>query len=249
MGRLNNKTAVITGGTTGIGFATAEQFIEEGARVIITGRNDIRLKEAVERLGTNAVGVKADVLSLTDLDNLATRVSDIFGRLDIIFANAGIGQFAPLEQVNEKFYDNQFDINVKGVFFTVQKLVGLLKPGASVILNASAVNEKGAAASSIYFATKAAIRSFARSFAAELGDRQIRVNSLSPGLVRTEFQGKMGLPTEVLEGFLNSIKQAVPLQREGKADEIAKAAVFLASDDSSYMTASDMVVDGGYMNV
>lgn len=249
MGRLNNKTAVITGGTTGIGFATAEQFIEEGAKVIITGRNDIRLKEAVERLGTNAVGVKADVLSLTDLDNLATRVSDIFGRLDIIFANAGSGYFSPLELVDEKFYDNQFDINVKGVFFTVQKLVGFLKPGASVILNASAVNQKGAATGSIYFATKAAVRSLARSFAAELGSRQIRVNALSPGIVRTEFQSKLDLPKEVFDGFIDAVVQTAPLHREGEVDEIAKAAVFLASDDSSYMTASDMVVDGGYMNV
>ena len=249
MGRLNNKTAVITGGTTGIGFATAKQFIEEKAKVIITGRNEERLTQAVEKLGGSAIAVKADVLSLTDLDNLAVRVKEEFGSLDIIFANAGVGQFSPLEQIDETFYDNQFDINVKGVFFTVQKLVGLLNPGASVILNASAVNQKGAAAGSIYFATKAAVRSFARSFAAELGSRQIRVNALSPGLVMTEFQSKMDLPSEVLEGFFNSVKGAAPLQREGKVTEIAKAAVFLASDDSSYMTAADMVVDGGYMNV
>jgi NAD(P)-dependent dehydrogenase (short-subunit alcohol dehydrogenase family) len=249
MERLNNKTAVITGGTTGIGFATAKQFIQEGAKVIITGRDEQRLSEAVEKLGTKAIAVKADVRSLTDLDNLATRVSEEFGNLDILFANAGIGYFSPLEQIDEKFYDNQFDINVKGVFFTVQKLVGLLKPGASVILNASGVNQKGAATGSIYFATKAAVRSFARSLAAELGSRQIRVNAISPGVVRTEFQSKMGLPTEMLEGFLNVVIQAAPLQREGEVEEIAKAVVFLASDDSSYMTASDLVVDGGYMNV
>lgn len=249
MERLNNKSAVITGGTTGIGFATAKQFIQEGAKVIITGRNRERLTEAVEKLGTNAIAVKADVLSLTDLDSLANKVSQEFGSLDIIFANAGSGYFSPLEQVDEKFYDNQFDINVKGVFFTVQKLAGLLNSGASVILNASAVNEKGVATGSIYFATKAAVRSFARSLAAELGERQIRVNSLSPGIVRTEFQSKLDLPKEAFEGFINAVTQAAPLHREGEVDEIAKAALFLASDDSSYMTASDMVVDGGYMNV
>lgn len=249
MARLNNKTAVITGGTTGIGFATAKQFIQEGARVIITGRSEQRLIEAVEKLGKSAMAVQADVRSLSDLDVLVTKVSEEFGSLDILFANAGVGQFSPLEQIDEKFYDNQFDINVKGVFFTVQKLAGLLKPGSSVILNASAVNAKGAAAASIYFATKAAVRSFARSFAAELGSRQIRVNAISPGIVRTEFQGKMDLPQEVLEGFINTVKQAAPLQREGEVDEIAKAALFLASDESSYMTAADLVVDGGYMNV
>lgn len=249
MGRLSNKTAVITGGTTGIGFATAKQFIQEGARVIITGRSEQRLIEAVEKLGKSAIAIQADVRSLSDLDVLVTKVSEEFGSLDILFANAGVGQFSPLEQIDEQFYDNQFDINVKGVFFTVQKLAGLLKPGSSVILNASAVNAKGAAAGSIYFATKAAVRSFARSFAAELGSRQIRVNAISPGIVRTEFQGKMDLPQEAVEGFINTVKQAAPLQREGEVEEIAKAAVFLASDESSYMTAADLVVDGGYMNV
>ena len=249
MARLNNKTAVITGGTTGIGFATAKQFIQEGAHVIITGRSEQRLIEAVEKLGKSAIAVQADVRSLSDLDVLVTKVSEEFGSLDILFANAGVGQFSPLEQIDEKFYDNQFDINVKGVFFTVQKLAGLLKSGSSVILNASAVNAKGGAAGSIYFATKAAVRSFARSFAAELGSRQIRVNAISPGIVRTEFQDKMDLPKEVLEGFISTVKQAAPLQREGEVDEIAKAALFLASDESSYMTAADLVVDGGYMNV
>ncbi len=189
MKRLNNKTAVITGGTTGIGFATAQEFIQEGAKVIITGRNQ------------------------------------------------------------ETLTDEQFDINVKGVFFTVQKLTKLLNQGASVIINASAVNTKGAATGSIYFATKAAVRSFARSLAAVLGDRLIRVNAISPGIVRTEFQGKMDLPKEAVEGFIEMVKQAAPLHREGKVNEIAKAVVFLASDESSYMSASDLVVDGGYMNI
>ena len=256
MERLNNKTAVITGGTTGIGFATAKLFIQEGARVIITGRNEARLQNAVNELGENAmpsassaIALKADVRSLSELDALADRVKEEFGKLDILFANAGIGYFSPLEQVDEQFYDNQFDINVKGVFFTVQKLAGLLNERASVILNASAVNAKGVATGSIYFATKAAVRSLARSLAAELGSRQIRVNALSPGIVRTEFQSKLDLPEEVFEGFINMVTQTAPLHREGEVDEIAKAAVFLASDESSYMTAADLVVDGGYMNV
>lgn len=249
MKRLQNKTAVITGGTTGIGFATAKQFIEEGATVIITGTNQARLVNAVEQLGKNAIAVQADVRLLDDLDNLAIRVKEEFGSLDILFANAGIGKFAPIEQIDESFYDEQFNINVKGVFFTVQKLAGLLNSEASVILNASAVNAKGAATGSIYFASKAAVRSFARSLAAEFGSRKIRVNAISPGIVRTEFQGKMDLPKETIEGFIDAVKQVAPLHRDGEVDEIAKAVVFLASEESSYMTASDLVVDGGYMNV
>jgi NAD(P)-dependent dehydrogenase (short-subunit alcohol dehydrogenase family) len=249
MERLNNKTSVITGGTSGIGFATAKIFIQEGARVIITGRNEARLQNAVNELGENAIAVKADVRSLLELEALAARVKEEFGSLDVLFANAGIGYFSPLEQVDERFYDNQFDINVKGVFFTVQKLAGLLNQRASVILNASAVNAKGVATGSIYFATKAAVRSFARSLAAELGSRQIRVNTLSPGIVRTEFQSKLDLPEEAFEGFIDLVKRTAPLHREGKVEEIANAAIFLASDESSYMTANDLVVDGGYMNV
>ena len=249
MTRLANKTAVITGATTGIGFATAKQFIDEGARVIITGRNQERLIKAEASLGNNAIAVQADVLNLKDLDILADKVKQEFGNLDILFANAGVGQFAPLEQVDEQFYDYQFDINVKGVFFTVQKLAGLLKSPASIILNASAVNAKGIATGSIYFASKAAVRSFARSLAAELGDRQIRVNSVSPGIVRTEFQGKMDLPKEAVEGFIDAVRQVTPLHRDGEVGEIAKAVAFLASDDSSYITASDLTVDGGFMNV
>jgi NAD(P)-dependent dehydrogenase (short-subunit alcohol dehydrogenase family) len=249
MARLKNKTAVITGGTTGIGFETARQFIQEGARVIITGQNEERLSSAISELGENAIAVHADVRSLGDLDTLATRVKEEFGGLDILFANAGIGSFAPLEAIDEDFYDNQFDINVKGVFFTVQKLLGVLNEGASVILNASAVNEKGMAMGSVYFATKAAVRSFARTLAAELGGRKIRVNTVSPGLVPTNFQSKMGLPQEALDGFAQLVTQVAPLGRVGKPEEIAPAVVFLASNESSYMTAADLVVDGGFMNV
>jgi len=249
MARLQGKTAVITGGTTGIGFETAKQFVAEGARVIITGQNAERLQAAAQELGSKVIPVQADVRSLPDLKTLAERVKTDFGGLDILFANAGIGFFAPLEAIDEVFYDSQFDINVKGVFFTVQTLVELLSEGASVILNASAVNEKGAAMGSIYFATKAAVRSFARSLAAELGSRKIRVNAISPGFVPTNFQGKMGLSQEALDGFGEYVKQSAPLGRFGQPEEIAAAVVFLASEASSYMTATDLVVDGGYMNV
>ncbi len=249
MARLQGKIALITGGTTGIGFETAKQYLHEGARVIITGTNEARLTEAISQLGENATAVRADVRSLSDLDNLAELVKQEFGHLDILFANAGIGYFAAIEDVYESFYDNQFDINVKGVFFTVQKLVGLLNENSSIILNASAVNEKGVPMGSLYFATKAAVRSLARSLAAELATRKIRVNALSPGIVRTHFQSSQNMPDEAFEGFIDYVKNIAPLGREGQAEEIAKAAVFLASDDSSYMTAADLVVDGGYMNV
>jgi len=247
--KLQSKKAVITGGSTGIGFETARQFLAEGARVIITGQNEERLNKAAAELGNGAIAVRADVRSINDLDSLAARIETEFGKLDVLFANAGVGRFAPLEQIDESFYDEQFNTNVKGVFFTVQKLAPLFNESASVILNASAVNAKGVTAGSVYFATKAAVRSLARSLAAELGGRKIRVNALSPGFVPTAFQGKMGLPQEALEGFAGMIMQAAPLGRLGETSEIARAAVFLASPDSSYMTAADVVVDGGYMNV
>ncbi|MBW4514278.1 MAG: SDR family oxidoreductase [Timaviella obliquedivisa GSE-PSE-MK23-08B] len=249
MARLTNKTALITGGTTGIGFETAKQFVAEGAQVMITGQNEERLQTAVNELGEAVISVQADVRSLRDLDALAARVKVEFGTLDILFANAGIGLFAPLAAIDEVFYDDQFDINVKGVFFTVQKLAELLNDRARVILNASAVNEKGAAMGSVYFATKAAVRSLARTLAAELASRQIRVNAISPGFVPTNFQSKMGLPPEALNSFGDYVKQSAPLGRFGKPEEIAAGVVFLASDESSYMTAADLVVDGGFMNV
>lgn len=248
-GRLAGKTAVITGGTTGIGLATARAFIAQGAHVIVTGQNQERLDKAAQELGPRAMPVRADVRAPADLDELAARTRDAFGELDVLFANAGLGQFAPIEAADEAFYDVQFDVNVKGVFFTVQKLVGLMPAGASIVLNASAVNQKGAPGGAVYYATKAAVRSFARSLAAELGPRRIRVNAVSPGIVLTEFQGKMGQPQEALTAFIESVKAAAPLGREGLTEEIAQAVVFLASDESSYVTATDLTVDGGFMNV
>lgn len=249
MDRLKGKTAVITGGTTGLGFETARQFLAEGARAIVTGQHRERLASAAKELGSMAIPVHADMRSLSDLTSLSHRVQEEFGRLDILFANAGIGSFAPLEAIDEKFYNNQFDVNVKGAFFTVQKLAGLLNEGASVILNASAVHEKGMAMGSVYFATKAAVRSFARTFAAELAPRGIRVNTISPGLVPTAFQSKMGLSPEVMNEFAAYVTKTAPLGRLGKPEEIASTVVFLASHESSYVSAADFVVDGGFMNV
>jgi NAD(P)-dependent dehydrogenase (short-subunit alcohol dehydrogenase family) len=249
MGKLSGKTAVVTGGTTGIGFETAKRFLAEGARVIVTGQDEARLADAVKRLGEGAIGVRADSRSLADLDALAARVAKEFDGLDVLFANAGLGTFAPIDEVDEAAYDIQFDVNVKGVYFTIQKLVGLLRPGASVIINSSAVNNKGFAGAAVYSATKAAVRSFARTLATELGPRKIRVNSLSPGYVPTSFQGKMGLPADALQGFEAGVVASAPLGRTGRAEEIAAAALFLASDESSYITAADLKVDGGVSNV
>lgn len=248
--RLAHKTAVITGGTKGLGYEAARQYVLHGARVIITGRDQPSLESAVENLGENAIAVHADVQSQDDHQKLADAVNMNFsGRLDILFANAGIGKFALIEDITSDMYDQQFDINVKGVFFTVQCLLPYMQAGASIILNASAVNEKGSPTGSIYFATKAAVRSFARSFAAELGPRGIRVNSLSPGIVRTNFQASTNLEADVAESYVQSVIATAPLGRAGMPLDIANAAVFLGSDESSYMTAADLVVDGGWMNV
>ena len=248
-GRLAGKTAVVTGGSSGIGLETARQFVAQGARVMITGLDRERLAAAVRELGEGVTGSISDARSADDLDQLAARVRSELGELDVLFANAGIGKFAPLEQVDEDFFDDQFDTNVRGLFFTVQKLAPLLRKGASVILNASAVNAKGVAGGHVYFASKAAVRSLARTLAAELAPRGIRVNALSPGYVPTNFQGKMGLPPETLDGFAGLIAGTTPLGRVGRADEIAPAAVFLASDEASYITATDLLVDGGWMSV
>lgn len=247
--RLANKTAVITGGSTGIGLATARLFIQEGARVIITGKSEENLAAAARELGPQATTVRADVRKLEDLDALALRTRELFGHVDVLFANAGRGGVAMLEQVSEAFYDDLFDTNVKGLFFTVQKLAGLLRQGGSVILNSSTVSSKGANASSIYFATKAAVRSMTRTLAVELAPRSIRVNAISPGMVPTEFQGKMGVPPEVVESFYTLVTNQTPLRRLGRPDEIAKAVLFLACEESSYMTASDLLVDGGFRDI
>jgi len=246
---LQDKVVLITGGTTGLGFATAQELLAQGAKVAITGRDRAKVDEAVSRLGAAASGAVADVAKLEDLDALAQTVKERHGRVDVLFANAGHGVFGPIEAIDEAAYDRQFDANVKGVFFTVQKILPLIPAGGSIVLTASAVHEKGMPAGSIYFATKAAVRSFARSLAAELGPRGIRVNTVSPGIVRTAFQEKVNIPDEAMEGFIRTVVAEAPLGREGKPEDIAKAVAYLASPAAAYVTAADLVVDGGWMNV
>ncbi|MEM9442520.1 MAG: SDR family oxidoreductase [Pseudomonadota bacterium] len=247
--RLEGKTAVITGGTTGIGLQSAKRFQDEGAQVFVTGSNLDRLSTAINKLGDGASGAVADVRDIVAIEGSAAEARAKFENIDILFANAGLGVFAPLDQVDEAAYDKQFDINVKGVFFTLKAFLPLMREGGSIVLTASAVHEKGIGKGSLYFATKAAVRSFARTLAAELGPQGIRVNSLSPGVVRTEFSKKVNLTEDAFDGFMQMVVAQAPLGREGTVEDMANAALFLASDEAAYITGSDIVVDGGWMNV
>jgi NAD(P)-dependent dehydrogenase (short-subunit alcohol dehydrogenase family) len=245
MKKLEGKIAVITGGNSGIGLATAQRFVEEGAYVFITGRRQSELDEAVKQIGDNIAGVQGDVSNFADLDRLYATVKQKKGRLDILFANAGVAEFASLGEITEAHFDKTFSINVKGLLFTVQKALPLIQDGGSIILNASIAASKGIEASSIYNATKAAIRSFARSWTVDLKHRKIRVNAISPGPIDTP-----GLRNLVkTDGLLEQIKAMVPLGRMGTPDEVAKAVSFLASDDSSYVTGIELFVDGGMAQI
>ena len=238
MGKLQGKVAIITGGTTGIGLASAKLFVEEGAYVFITGRRQKELDEAVKAIGSNVTGVQGDVSKLADLDRLYETVGKQ-GRLDIVFANAGFGEFAPLGTITEQHFDSLFNTNVKGALFTVQKSLPLLNDGGSIILTGSVAGSKGTPAFATYGATKAAIRNFVRAWTVELKDRRIRSNVLSPGPTETPAIGQQ--PADAMARLLSTI----PMGRMGKADEIAKAALFLASDDSSFVTGIELFVDGG----
>ena len=243
MGKLDGKVAVVTGGTSGIGLATAQRFAAEGADVFITGRRKPELDTAVKAIGPRATGVQGDVSNLADLDRLYAVVKEQKGRVDVLFANAGGGELAPLGAITEEHFDRTFDSNVKGLLFTVQKALPLLPEGASIILNASITASKATPAFSVYSATKAAVRSFARSFTVDLKDRKIRVNALSPGPIDTPGLSGLG------HGLKAGLVAAVPMGRLGSPDEIAKAAVFLASDDSSYVTGIELFVDGGMAQI
>ena len=249
MDKLEGKTALITGGNSGIGLATAKRFVNEGAYVFITGRRDPELAAAVKEIGRNVTGVQGDVSNLGDLDRLFAQIKREKGKLDIVFANAGVARFAALGTITEDLYDSIFDINVKGLLFTVQKALPLLPDGASIILNASIVASKGLPANSVYSATKAAIRSFARTWTTDLKDRRIRVNAVSPGSIDTPGLSNLLASSETGQQRMKMISNAVPLGRLGKPDEIAKAVVFLASDDSSYVTGAELFVDGGFAQV
>ena len=249
MGKLEGKIALITGGSGGIGFATAKRFVNEGAYVFITGRRDAELAAAVKEVGTTVTGVQGDVSNLADLDRLFAQIKGEKGKLDIVFANAGVARYAPLGRITEELYDSIFDINVKGLLFTVQKALPLLPDGGSIILNASIVASKGLSANSVYSATKAAIRSFARTWTTDLKDRRIRVNAVSPGSIDTPGLSDLLASSETGEQRRKMISTLTPLGRLGTPDEIAKAVVFLASDDSSYVTGTELFVDGGFAQV
>ena len=248
--KLIGKVAVITGGSSGIGLATAKRFVDEGAYVFITGRRQSELETAVREIGQNVTGVQSDVSKMTDLDRLYAAVKEQKGKLDIVFANAGTGEFAALGQISEEHFDKQFDVNVRGMLFTVQKSLPLLQPGGSVVLNASIVSSTGSPAFSVYSATKAAVRSFARTWSVDLKERKIRVNAISPGIVPTPgYNTSLGLTQEQVDQYVESSIGSIPLGRPGTTDEIAKAVLFLASDDSSYVTGIELFVDGGLTQI
>jgi NAD(P)-dependent dehydrogenase (short-subunit alcohol dehydrogenase family) len=248
--KLTEKVAVITGGSSGIGLATAKRFIDEGAYVFITGRRQSELETAVRQIGQNVTGVQSDVSKADELDKLYATVRQQKGKLDIVFANAGTGAFAPLGQISEEHFDKQFDVNVWGLLFTVQKALPLLRPGGSIVLNASMVSTTGTPSFSVYSATKAAVRSFARTWSVDLKERKIWVNAISPGIIPTPgYNTSLGMTQEQVDQFVQSSVGNIPLGSPGTADEIAKAVLFLASDDSSYVTGIELFVDGGLAQI
>jgi NAD(P)-dependent dehydrogenase (short-subunit alcohol dehydrogenase family) len=247
--RLDGKIAVITGGNSGIGLATAQRFVQEGAYVFITGRRQSELDKAVKHIGRNVTGVQGDVSNLADLDRLYETVKQQKDRIDVLFANAGIGEVAPLGSISEAHFDKIFNINVKGLLFTVQKALPLFQDGGSIILTASVGGSKAYEGFSVYGATKAAIRSFTRSWTVDLKHRKIRVNAVSPGPIATPIFSRIGLSEEQVGQFKTDIENAVPLGRMGNPEEVAKAVAFLASDDSSYITGIELFVDGGIAQI
>lgn len=247
--KLEGKVAVVTGGNSGIGLATAKRFAQEGAKVVVTGRRQPELDVAIQTIGHGAIGVRGDVANLADLDRLYATVKEKYGRVDVLFANAGMAEFAPIDQVTEEHFDRQFNINVKGLLFTVQKALPLMPDGGAIVLNASIVSVSGMPAFSVYSATKAAVRSFARSWTTDLKARKIRVNAVSPGPIDTPGVDALVKNPQEAEAFKASMAANVPLGRVGDPDEIAKAVVFLASDDASYVTGVELFVDGGMVQV
>jgi len=247
--KLEGKIAVITGGNSGIGLATAKRFVTEGAYVFITGRRQKQLDLAVSEIGKNVIGIQSDVSNLADIDKIYNTVKDQKNHIDIIFANAGIAQFAPLEKISEEHFDKIFRINVKGLLFTVQKLLPIFQEGGSIILNASIGSSKGVEDTSVYSATKAAVRSFARTWTVDLRHRKIRVNAISPGPIDTPIFSNLMQNEEQSEQFKKNIVNTVPMGRMGTPDEVAKVVSFLASDDSSYITGIELFVDGGLAQI
>jgi NAD(P)-dependent dehydrogenase (short-subunit alcohol dehydrogenase family) len=247
--KLAGKVALVTGANSGIGLATATQFVREGAYVYITGRREAELARAAAAMERNVTAVAGDVSKPADLDRLFAQIKREKGRLDVLFANAGVAKYAPLGTITEEFYYSIFDINVKGVILTVQKALPLMPDGSAIVLNASIVGSKGLPANSVYAATKAAVRSFARTWTTDLKARRIRVNAVSPGTIDTPGLSELLASAQAGEERRKAISSAVPLGRFGTPDEIAKAVVFLASDDASYITGAELFVDGGFAQV
>jgi NAD(P)-dependent dehydrogenase (short-subunit alcohol dehydrogenase family) len=245
MKRLEAKVAVVTGGNSGIGLATAKRLQQEGARVAITGRSKKTLDEAVRTIGNGVLAIQADVAKLTDLDKLYTEVSQKLGKIDVLFVNAGVAKFGTLAETSESAFDEQFDINIKGAYFTIQKALPLLNDGASIILNTSVADSQGQVGTSAYSASKAALRSLARTAAAELAPRGIRVNTVAPGPIVTPIFGKTGLSQEAMDEFAQQLVAKVPMKRFGQPEEVAATVAFLASQDASYITGVEINVDGG----
>lgn len=249
MDRLSGKIALITGGSSGIGLETAKLFAKEGAFVFITGRREAELEKAVAAIGSNAKGIRGDIANLGDLDRLFEEIKEDKGRLDILFSNAGLGEFAPLGTITEAHFDKTFGVNVRGTLFTVQKALPLMGEASTIVLNASTAAIKGTPAFSVYAATKAAIRSFARGWSVDLRDRKIRVNVVSPGTVPTPAYDGFGMTEDQMVGFLKGHSDVAPAGRVGLPSEIAEAVLFLASDKSSFVNGAELFVDGGFAQV
>lgn len=245
MSRLNNKVAVITGGNSGIGFATAKEFIAQGAKVVITGRNQSLIDEAVKQLGANAIGVLSNASSVKDTEALVSKVSGLYGKVDVLFVNAGVFYPTPVGQISEEGFDEQMGVNLKGAIFTIEKFLPILSEGASVI-NLSSVNAyTGMPNTAVYAASKAALNAYTRTAATELAPKNIRVNSVNPGPIATGIFGKSGLSEEMIQGFATALQNRIPLKRFGQPEDVAKLVTFLASDDASFITGAEYNIDGG----
>jgi len=245
MQRFKDKFALITGGTKGMGFATAQQFINEGGKVIITGRNAETVNKAVEQLGTNAFGIVSNAAKMKDILLLQEQVKQHTETIDLLFANAGYGKFAPIEYIDETHFDELFNLLVKGTFFTVQQIAPLMQSGSTIVLNTSIVTEIGMANFSVYSAAKSAVQSFIKTFASEFTEKDIRVNGISPGHIKTNIFNNTGLNPEQIEGAIQSIIPTIPFKRLGEPEEIANAVLFLASQEASYIHGAELKVDAG----
>lgn len=245
MKKLEGKIAVVTGGNSGIGLATAKLLRHEGAKVAISGRDQDTLSSAKKEIGGDTLAIRSDVANAADVDAFFSKIAASLGKIDVLFANAGVAKFAPISDSPESLFDEVFDINVKGVFLTIQKALPHLNDGASIVLNTTFLNEVGTPGTSVYSASKAAVRSLARTAAAELVGRGIRVNAVSPGPIATPIYGRLGLPKEAVDAMAGSILATVPMKRFGQPEEIAKTVLFLASPDASYITGVEINVDGG----